>query len=740
MKLKHLLCLGILFSVEQVLAQKQLTKYVDPYIGSAAHGHVFVGANVPFGAVQLGPTNVFEGWDWCSGYNYVSNTIIGFTHTHLSGTGIGDLNDILVMPATGPSQLDYVSTFSHDKEVVKAGYYSVILDKYKIKAELTSSERVGFHRYTFPELQENPHVMLDLNAGVGWDSPVDTYVKQVDATTLVGYRHSKGWANDQRLYFAVKLSQPLNSLSLSDSSSRSTNNQELKGKRVKAVLGFKSISQQSLKLKVGLSPVSYENALANIQAEIPGWDFDKVVAMADNKWEKELSKVKISADEETKKTFYTAMYHTMIAPSVFDDANGDYRGTDKKIYHKPGFTNYTTFSLWDTYRAFHPLFTFLHQDKVSDVVNSFLAIYKQQGKLPVWHLMGSETNTMIGYHAVPIIVDAYLKGFKGFDADLAYEAMKHSAMQKVEGIEYAQKIQYIPSDKVIESVAKGLEYAIDDWCIAQMAKKMNKTEDYKYFSKRAKLYSEYFDKQSRFMRGKLENGNWRTPFNPIASKHREDDYTEGNAWQYTWLVPQDPEGLIGLFGGDAPFTKKLDTLFSMSSAMDAGSSPDISGLVGQYAQGNEPNHHIPYLYAYAGKPWKTANLVRQITDSLYTNKPDGLCGNEDLGQMSSWYVFSAMGFYPVNPANGTYVFGSPLINDAVISLPGNKKFHIKVQGNSKDNKYIQKALLNGKPYKKSYLRHKDMVAGGELTLFMGYKPSATWGVNPADRPRSLAIE
>lgn len=740
MKLKHLLCLGILFSVEQVLAQKQLTKYVDPYIGSAAHGHVFVGANVPFGAVQLGPTNVFEGWDWCSGYNYASNTIIGFTHTHLSGTGIGDLNDILVMPATGPSQLDYVSTFSHDKEVVKAGYYSVILDKYKIKVELTSSERVGFHRYTFPELQENPHVMLDLNAGVGWDSPVDTYVKQVDATTLVGYRHSKGWANDQRLYFAVKLSQPLKSLSLSDSSSRSTNNQELKGKRVKAVLGFKSISQQSLKLKVGLSPVSYENALANIQAEIPGWDFDKVVAMADNKWEKELSKVKINADEETKKTFYTAMYHTMIAPSVFDDANGDYRGTDKKVYHKPGFTNYTTFSLWDTYRAFHPLFTFLHQDKVSDVVNSFLAIYKQQGKLPVWHLMGSETNTMIGYHAVPIIVDAYLKGFKGFDADLAYEAMKHSAMQKVEGIEYAQKIQYIPSDKVIESVAKGLEYAIDDWCIAQMAKKMNKTEDYKYFSKRAKLYSEYFDKQSRFMRGKLENGNWRTPFNPIASKHREDDYTEGNAWQYTWLVPQDPEGLIGLFGGDAPFTKKLDTLFSMSSAMDAGSSPDISGLVGQYAQGNEPNHHIPYLYAYAGKPWKTANLVRQITDSLYTNKPDGLCGNEDLGQMSSWYVFSAMGFYPVNPANGTYVFGSPLINDAVISLPGNKKFHIKVQGNSKDNKYIQKALLNGKPYKKSYLRHKDLVAGGELTLFMGYKPSATWGVNPADRPRSLAIE
>lgn len=740
MKLKHFLLLGIIFSVDHVFAQKPLTSYVDPYIGSAAHGHVFVGANVPFGAVQLGPTNVFEGWDWCSGYNYASNTIIGFAHTHLSGTGIGDLNDILVMPATGPSQLNYVSTFSHDKEVVKAGYYSVILDKYKIKAELTSSERVGFHRYTFEKGSKNPHVMLDLNAGVGWDSPVETYVKQINPTTLVGYRHSAGWASDQRLYFAVRLSQPLSSLSLSDSTSLSTNRKELKGKRVKAVLNFKAINQAILKLKVGLSPVSYENALANITAEIPGWDFEQARLKANNKWEKELSKLKINADEEVKKAFYTAMYHTMFAPSIFNDANGDYRGTDKKVYPKADFNNYTTFSLWDTYRAYHPLFTFLHQDKVSDVVNTFLAIYKQQGKLPVWHLMGSETNTMIGYHAVPIIVDAYLKGFKGFDANLAYEAIRHSAMQNVEGIQYAQKLQYIPSDKVIESVAKGLEYAIDDWCIAQMAKAMNKEADYKYFSQRAQLYREYFDQQSQFMRGKMENGSWRTPFNPVASKHREDDYTEGNAWQYTWLVPQDPEGLIQLFGGDAPFTRKLDTLFSMSSAMEAGSSPDITGLVGQYAQGNEPNHHIPYLYAYAGQPWKTADLVRHITDSLYTNKPDGLCGNEDLGQMSSWYVFSAMGFYPLNPANGTYVFGSPLINDAVISLPGNKKFRIKAEGNSKENKYIQKVVLNGKPYLKSYLRHKDLVAGGELILFMGAKPSATWGVNPADRPRSVAIE
>ncbi|WP_316820778.1 GH92 family glycosyl hydrolase [Pedobacter gandavensis] len=740
MKRKYLLFLGILLSVEQVLAQTGLTKYVDPHIGSAAHGHVFVGANVPFGAVQLGPTNVFEGWDWCSGYNYASNTIIGFSHTHLSGTGIGDLNDILVMPATGPSQQNYVSTFSHDREVSKAGYYSVILDKYKIKAELTSSERVGFHQYTFDKAQDQPHVMIDLKAGVGWDSPVETYVKQIDATTLVGYRLSKGWANDQRLYFAVKISQPLSHLALSDSSSMMKSDKELKGKGVKAVLHFDAINAAVLKLKVGLSPVSYENALANINAEIPGWDFNKVHQQADSKWEKELSKLKITADEDTKKTFYTALYHTMIAPSIFDDVNGDYRGTDKKVYHKPGFTNYTTFSLWDTYRAYHPLFTILHQDKVSDVINSFLAIYQQQGKLPVWHLMGNETNTMIGYHAVPIIADAYLKGFRGFDVNLAYEAMKHSAMQKVEGIEYAQKLEYIPSDKVIESVAKGLEYAIDDWCIAQMAKALGKEADYKYFSERGRLYSKYFDKDINFMRGKLANGQWRTPFNPVSSKHREDDYTEGNAWQYTWLVPQDPEGLIALFGGDRPFTKKLDTLFSMSSEMGEGSSPDITGLIGQYAQGNEPNHHIPYLYAFAGQPWKTADRVRQITDSLYTNKPDGLCGNEDLGQMSAWYVFSAMGFYPVNPANGTYVFGSPLVNDAVIDLPGNKKFQLKAINNSKMNKYIQKAMLNGKPYKKSYLAHKDLVAGGTLILYMGSKPSKTWGVNPADRPKSITLK
>lgn len=742
-----LIC-SVLFGLN-ASAQKGLSTYVDPMIGSDAHGHVFVGANVPFGAVQLGPVNVFEGWDWCSGYHYTSKTIVGFTHTHLSGTGIGDLNDVLIMPATGSVQLNkgtktdqvngYLSSFSHQNEVSKAGYYSVLLDKYKIKAELTATERVGFHRYTFNAKQDRPHLMLDLSDGIGWDSPVETYIKQVNSTTIVGYRYSKGWAKDQRLYFAMKLSQPLSSMSLYDSTVVAAGT-AAKGRKMKAVLNFKAIEKNVLQLKMGISPVSYENALANITTEIPAWDFNKVVAAADAKWNRELSKIQIKGTDETKKVFYTALYHTMIAPSLYNDANGDYLGTDKKVYHKPGFNNYTTFSLWDTYRAFHPLYTIIHPDKVSDIISSFLAIYKQQGKLPVWHLMGNETNTMIGYHAVPIIADAYLKGFRNYDTKLAYEAAKHSAMQKEDGIEYIQQLKYIPADKVNEAVAKGLEYAIDDWCIALMAKAMHKEEDYVYFSKRAKLYVPYFDPSVEFMRGKLADGSWRKPFDPVASKHREDDYTEGNAWQYTWLVPQDPEGLIALFKGEAGFTRKLDSLFSISSVVESGGSPDISGLIGQYAQGNEPNHHTPYLYAYAGQPWKTARVVRQITDSLYTSKPDGLCGNEDLGQMSSWYVFSAMGFYPVNPANGEYVIGSPSVDEAVINLQGNKKFRISAIGNSHNNKYIQKAVLNGKPYTKSYLRHATLIAGGELTLYMGPEPSATWGVKTEDRPKSSGAQ
>nr|WP_199141260.1 GH92 family glycosyl hydrolase [Pedobacter sp. ASV12] len=730
-------------------AQRQmaakLTSFIDPIIGSAKHGHVFVGANVPYGAVQLGPNNIFEGWDWCSGYNYSSNNITGFAHTHLSGTGIGDLGDISIMPATGRVllekgkkdnlELGYASTFSHAKEVAKAGYYSVWLDRYDIKAELTATERVGFHQYTFKPGSENPHLMLDLIEGIGWDSPVASSLKQLDAYTLVGYRNSKGWSADQRLYFVIKLSQPIKSLKIY-SGNQLQPNTDVQGKELKAVIDLARLPQHVLQVKVALSPVSTDNAILNLKTELPGWDFKATVKQADAKWEKQLQKVKIEANAATKRVFYTALYHTMVAPSLFNDVNRDYLGTDKKVYKNANFNNLTTFSLWDTYRAAQPLFTILHPEKVSDVINTMLAIYKQQGKLPVWHLMGSETNTMIGYHAVPVIVDAYLKGYRGFDVSLAYEAIKQSAMQKTEGIAYIQQLKYIPADKVNESVAKALEYAIDDYCIAQMALALNKREDYAYFSKRAKLYQEYFDPQTQFMRGKLADGNWRTPFSPFASKHREDDYTEGNAWQYIWLVPHDVEGLVKLFGSEKSFVTKLDSLFSVPFQFSKESSPDISGLIGNYAQGNEPGHHIPYLYNYVGQPWKTADLVRQIDREFYTDKPDGLCGNEDVGQMSAWYVFSAMGFYPVNPANGAYVFGSPLLNEASIALPGNKKFNIKVTNNSTVNKYIQKITLNGKPYTKSYILHKTIMAGGNLQFYMGSKPSPTFGVAVADRPIS----
>lgn len=731
------------FSQSKPLSKKQsLTQFVDPYIGSGGHGHVFVGANVPLGAVQLGPVNIFEGWDWCSGYNYQSNTIVGFTHQHLSGTGIGDLNDILVLPVTGKVPLTkitkenmngYGSFFSHEKEVVKPGYYSVVLDKYNIKAELSTTKRVGFHKYTFPT-NNDAHVLVDLADGVGWDKPIKTFVKKINETTIVGYRLSEGWAKDQRVYFAMTFSQPISKMALYDAVAPKSGT-ELEGVRVKAVIDFASLKNKEVLVKVGISPVSYDNALDNLKAEAPHWDFNKVVQQADADWNKELSKVKISADLNTKKVFYTAMYHTLFAPSIFNDANGDYLGTDKKVYTKQNFTNYTTFSLWDTYRALHPLYTIMQPEKINDIIQSFLAIYKQQGRLPVWHLMGNETDCMNGNHSIAVIVDAYLKGFRDYDVNLAYEAIKTTAMQTRAGMDYVQKLQYIPADSQLESVANALEYAIDDWGVAQMAKALNKQADYEYFSKRAQLYKAYFDPETGFMRGKLANGEWRTPFNPLASSHRKDDYVEGNAWQYTWLVPHDPYGLIDLFGGEAPFLKKFDQLFELPEVLEGEEvSPDITGLIGQYAQGNEPSHHIPYLYAYVGQPWKTAKIVREVFEKFYTTKPDGICGNEDVGQMSAWYIMSSMGFYSVNPSNGIYVMGSPLVQSATIQNPKGKAFTMNAINNSATNIYIQKAEWNGKPYTKSYLTHEMIAKGGELKLFMGSQPSATFGVAKADRP------
>ncbi|MCA8829579.1 GH92 family glycosyl hydrolase [Hymenobacter pini] len=727
--------------------ESSLTRYVDPYIGTGGHGHVFLGANVPFGAVQLGPVNVTEGWDWCSGYHYSDSTIVGFAHTHLSGTGIGDLGDVTVMPTTGPVRVTegrpknpergLLSFFSHQEEEARPGYYAVRLKRYDIRAELTATERVGFHQYTFPK-SEASHLVFDLQQGVGWDLATDTHIEQLNDSTLIGYRNSKGWAEDQRLYFAAIVSKTIRSFnSVQVLDTLGNTKPAATGNRLKGVLTFATQAGERVKLKVGISPVSADGALANIRAEIPHWNFAKVVTQADAAWNRELQKVQIQADENRRKTFYTALYHTMIAPSVFNDHNGDYRGTDKQVHRNPGFTNLTTFSLWDTYRAAHPLFTILQPERVNDMVNSMLAIYRQQGKLPVWHLMSNETNCMVGYSAVPVVVDAYLKGFKGFDEKLAYEAVKATAMRDEFGLKAVKAQGFIPANAEVESVSKGLEYALADWCIAQMALQLGKQADYAYFSQRARNYQNYFDKKAGFMRGRVSQTEWRTPFDPFKSVHMKSDFTEGNAWQYTWLVPQDVEGLITLLGGEQRFSQKLDSLFLVQGSMGKEASPDISGLIGMYAHGNEPGHHITYLYSYVGQPWKTAEKVRFITDNFYTVRPDGIIGNEDVGQMSAWHVLSTLGFYPLNPANGAYVFGSPAVERATLQLAAGKTLTIEAKNNSAANKYIQRVTRNGRPYAKSYITHQDLVQGGTLVFEMGPHPSPTWGVAPTDRPKSV---
>ncbi len=721
------------------------TDFVDPFIGTSYHGHVFLGANVPFGAIQVGPTNIVKGWDWCSGYHYSDSVLIGFSQLHLSGTGIGDLGDVLISPYTGTLKtspgtqenpgMGYASKYSHADEKAQAGYYSVLLKDYKIKAELTASERVAFHKYTFPAATQ-AHISINLAQGIGWDAPVKTFIKKVDDTTLTGYRFSKGWAVDQRLYFAIKLSKAIPDFQIYENDSLKEGT-EAEGVTLNGMLNFATTEGEEVMMKIGISPVSEENALKNIESEIPAWDFTLVADNARAAWDNELGKIKVQGkDTASLRTFYTALYHAFIAPVKYNDNDGSYLGTDKKVYEKANFTNYSVFSLWDTYRAEHPLFTIVQPERVNDLINTMLNIYKQQGKLPIWHLMGNETDCMVGYSAIPVIADAYFKGFNGFDPELAFEAMKASSMRDDYGMAYLKTKGYIPADKEKESVSKALEYCISDWCIAQMAQALRKNDDYAYYSKRAASYAEYFDPSTQFMRPKLDNGSFRAPFSPFKSIHEWGDYTEGNAWQYTWLVPHDVEGLIKLFGSEDAFSTKLDSLFTVQGDLGENASPDISGLIGQYAHGNEPGHHTTYLYAYVGQQWKTAAKVRNILKTMYTDKPDGLCGNEDCGQMSAWYVLSSLGFYPVNPANSAFVFGSPAFDEATISLPGEKTFTVKAINNSDENIYIQSAVLNGKPYTRSFITYKDIMAGGQLELTMGNQPNEQFGAAPEDRPQS----
>jgi predicted alpha-1,2-mannosidase len=727
-------------------AANDFTGHVDPFIGSGGHGHVFVGASVPFGAVQVGPNNFHQGWDWCSGYHFSDDVLAGFSHLHLGGTGIADLGDILLMPytgalATGPgSRKDpdagYASRYSHDREQARPGFYAVDLLDHDVHVELTATERVGLHRYRYPA-DKPAHLAIDLQFENGGGRVVESQLRRVDETTVVGYRRSKGWAKDQRVFFALKSSKPFAEfrIFLGD---RAVGGESAEGQALRAIGTYEGSPGEVL-VRVGISPVSEENALANLEKEAGTADFDAVAAAAKAAWNDQLGRIQIEADDRTKRIFSTALYHTMIAPALFNDHNGDYRGADGKVHRNPGFDTYTIFSLWDTYRAAHPLFTLTQPERVGQFIQTMLAIRDQQGKLPVWHLMGNETDTMVGYHAVPVVVDAYFKGLLDADPERAFEAIKNSAMRDERGLDSIKEIGYIPAEKGSESVALAMEYAIDDWCIAQMAKALGKPEDDEYFSKRAKAYREYFDPKTKFMRGKLSDGTWREPFDPIASSHRRDDYCEGNGWQYLWLVPHDPEGLIELLGGDEAFGEKLDQLFTVESIKSAEASADISGLIGQYAHGNEPGHHTTYLYAFVGQQWKTAKLVRQILTTLYSDQPDGLSGNEDCGQMSAWYVFSAMGIYPVNPVAGVYVFGSPIVDKATIAVPGGKSFTIVAKNNSPVNLYIQSVELNGKPYGKSYITHPDIIAGGELTFVMGPEPNKAFGNAPEDRPQSVVM-
>ena len=717
-----------------------LLQYVDPYIGSGYHGHVFVGTSVPYGMVQLGPSNIHKGWDWCSGYHYSDSILIGFSHTHLSGTGCTDLGDILIMPLneirTPRGNQDdirdgYASRYSHDNEIARPEYYSLLLDRYNIRAELTATDRVGFHRYTYPE-GKPASILIDLREGNG-SNAYDSYIRKIDDYTVEGYRYVRGWSPSRKVYFVLKSDKKIEQFTAYDDNTPKPWDQ-LKVASVKSVLTFGNVKE--VKIKVAISSVSCANAAMNLQEELSHWDFDKTVKMSAGRWNKELARMTVETDDEaSKRTFYTAHYHTMIAPTLYCDVNGEYRGMNDMIYTDPKKVNYTTLSLWDTYRALHPLMTIIQPEMVDNVVNSMLSIYRQQDKLPIWPLMSGETNQMPGYSSVPVIADAYLKGFTGFDAEEALQAMKATATyEKQKGVPYVIEKGYIPADKIHEATSIAMEYAVDDWGIAAMARKMGKTGDAATYAKRAHYYKNYFDSSIHFIRPKLEDGSWRTPYAPARSIHTVGDFCEGNGWQYTFFAPQDPYGLIELFGGDKPFVAKLDDFFTNNDSMGEGASSDITGLIGQYAHGNEPSHHVAYLYAYAGEQWKTAEKVRFIMDEFYTDRPDGIIGNEDCGQMSAWYLLSSMGLYQVNPSDGVFVFGSPCFKKVEMKVRGGKTFTVEAPNNNKENIYIQKVYLNGKPYNKSYIIYDDIINGSTLKFVMGKKPNKNFGKAPANRP------
>ena len=675
-----------------------------------------MGANVPFGLVQLGPTEPTRGWDWCSGYYYDDDELIGFGHMHLSGTGIGCLGDVAFLPVKDFKQTS--TRFKHEAEKVHPGYYSVQLTDPNVLVELTATERCGFHRYTFKN-GAKAQLALDLSQCIGWDKLNDCLLTQESATRLTGFRRSNGWAADRRIYFSIDFSQPVTVHRL-DSMER--------------VVVSVADNTKPLLVKVALSPVSIDKAKLNMQAELAGWDFDAAVKSADEAWNRELARIEIQTNDQTKKrVFYTAMYHLMTSCSKFNDVDREYRGADGKV-HKADFTNYTTLSLWDTYRAAHPLMTVAFPEMQRDFAQTFLNIYKQQGRLPVWHLMGSETDCMVGNPGAIVLADLTMKGFVE-DKELALEALKATQMKDIRSLGLLKEHGYIPwnLEPENETVAKALEYCAADDGVAKVAKLLGKKDDYEYFFNRSRSYKKYYDPETRFLRAVDTDGKFRLPFNPFFAEHRTNDYTEGNAWQYTFLVPHDVKGLIKLFGSDKAFMSKLDSLFFVEGWAGDNASPDMSGMTGQYAHGNEPSHHVIYMYNYAGRPDKAAPMLRKMLNEMYLDQPDGLSGNEDVGQMSAWYIISSVGLYQVDPVGGRFVIGSPLFDKATVNVGGGKTFTVVAKNNSDKNIYVQSARLNGKTLKNSYVDFNDIRHGGTLELVMGPKPSK-WATTTACRP------
>lgn len=716
----------------------KVTSYVDPFIGTGGHGHTYPGAAVPFGMLQVSPVNGVNGWDWCSGYNYSDSIAVGFSHLALSGTGIGDLLDISFMPINKKVDLSkyfesrdsipYKSAYSHNNEKASPGYYQVFLEDPKVNVELTTSQRTAYHKYTFTK-DDQQSIIIDLGYGTNWDSATKTQITLEDAQTISGFRFSTGWAKNQKVFFVAKFSKPIKNYNIY-SDGNLIDAVSTQGLKTASQLFFEN-SNTALQVKVALSSVSISNAKNNL--DIGNFDFEKIKVAGDNIWNNAIAKIKVETPIDSLKTmFYTAMYHAQLAPVTFSDKNGEYRKENDTIATASDYTAYSTLSLWDTFRAEHPLLTLIAPGKVSDIIRTMMSYYETKKILPVWTLYGNETNTMTGYHSIPVIAEAYLKGIRGFDAEKAYQAMKTTMMQDDRGLKYYKKYGYIPHNLLEESVTITLEYAYDDWCVAQMAKALDKEADYLFFSKRAKAYQNLFDEKTGFMRGKFQDGKtWREPFDPKYSAHRiKADYTEGNAWQHSWFVPHDVSNLIKLHGGNELFSNKLEQLFAESSEINGDNiSNDISGLIGQYAHGNEPSHHIAYLFNYANKPWRTQYWVREILDTQYNTLSTGLSGNEDCGQMSAWYILSSIGFYSVNPASGNYEIGSPIFEKTTITLSEEKSFIIEAVNVSNENKYIQSAMLNGKIFNQTTISHLQIVAGGTLKFVMGSVPNKKWGLN-----------